>query len=165
MGRKLNQKDHNASIYFRLRDEDNWLILDRLMALPEYEKNRAKLLNDALTIGLPILLTDKTSKEIMLADEPKYEEQPLQERTIQGYGNALDPRIDEVIRLLSEIVMNTTLDKFMLSGLFNAKIQELENRQQLASKLSKGLLNNTPDCLYGTEIEMLKDMNKDEEDE
>ena len=101
----------------------------------------------------------------MLADEPKYEEQPLQERTIQGYGNALDPRIDEVIRLLSEIVMNTTLDKFMLSGLFNAKIQELENRQQLASRLSKGLLNNTPDCLYNTEIDMLKDMNRDEEDE
>ena len=70
MGRKLNRKDHNASIYFRLRDEDNWQLIDSLMTFPEYEKNRAKLINDALTIGLPLLLSQKTNKTITLADEP-----------------------------------------------------------------------------------------------
>ena len=83
---------------------------------------------------LPLLLEEKTHKQITLADEPKDEEQPREERTIQRYENALDPRIDEVIRLLSEIVMNTTLDKFMLSGLFNAKIQELENTPKFAKR-------------------------------
>ena len=165
MGRKLNRKDHNASIYFRLRDEDNWQLIDSLMTFPEYEKNRAKLINDALTIGLPLLLSQKTNKTITLADEPETVEQPQRETVAQGYGNALDPRIDEVIRLLSEIVMNTTLNKLMASGVFNSMIQLLEDRPKLASRLSKGLLNNTPDCLYDTEIDMLKDMNKDEEDE
>ena len=92
-------------------------------------------------------------------------EQQQRETVAQGYGNALDPRIDEVIRLLSEIVMNTTLNKLMASGVFNSMIQLLEDKPKLASRLSKGLLNNTPDCLYDTEIDMLKDMNKDEEDE
>ena len=132
--------------------------------LPQYKSFNA-LINDALKYGLPLLLKEKTNKQITLADEPIEEKSPRQELVSQGYNNALDPRIDEVIRLLSEIVMNTTLDKLMLSGLYNAKIQELESKPKLANRLLRGLLNSTPDCLYDTEIDMLKEMNKDEEDE
>ena len=148
--------------FIRITDVDMLETIEAL--LPHYDSFNA-LANDALRYGLPLLLSEKMPKQITLADEPKYEERTQQETMPQCYENALDPRIDEVIRLLSEIVMNTTLDKLMLSGLFNAKIQELENTPKLASRLSRGLLNNTPDCLYNTVIDMLKDMNKDEEDE
>ena len=148
--------------FIRITDVDMLEIIEAL--LPHYDSFNA-LANDALRYGLPLLLSEKMPKQITLADEPEEEEQSRQEQSAQCYENAIDPRIDEVIRLLSEIVMNTTLEKLMVSGLFNAKIQELENTPKLASRLSRGLYNNTPDCLYNTEIDMLKDMNKDEEDE
>ena len=159
MGRKLNQKDHKASIYFRLRDEDNWLIMDRLMLFPEYEKNRAKLINDSLTIGLPLLLREKEDGKIMLEEEPSGGEKTS---VVMPESYEADNR--ELKRLLSEIVINTSLNKSMLSGLFNVKESEIAN-PTVRKKFSEGLLNNTPDCLFDTEIDMLKEIGKDEEDE
>ena len=159
MGRKLNQKDHKASIYFRLRDEDNWLIMDRLMLFPEYEKNRAKLINDSLTIGLPLLLREKENGKIMLEEEPSGGEKTS---VVMPESYEADNR--ELKSLLSEIVINTSLNKSMLSGLFNVKESEIAN-PTIRKKFSEGLLNNTPDCLFDTEIDMLKEMNKEEEDE
>lgn len=160
MGRKLNQKDHKASIYFRLRDEDNWLIMDKLMLFPEYEKNRAKLLNDALTIGLPQLLKEKVNlKKITLLKEPK-ESIAVSGSTIP---NSYESDNKEIRHLLSEIVINTSLNKSMLSGLFNLKENEIVN-STLKQRFSEGLFNNIPNCLFDTEIDMLKEVGKDEEE-
>ena len=74
MGRKINETDHKASIYFRLRDEDNWEMLDKLMTLPQYQKNRAKLINDALSLGLPTLIEMKFG-EVKYIDEPEVKEE------------------------------------------------------------------------------------------
>lgn len=160
MGRKLNQKDHKASIYFRLRDEDNWCIIDKLMCLSEYEKNRAKLLNDALTIGLPILLKEKVNvKKITLAKEPK------ESIAVRGSAipNSYESDNKEIRRLLSEIVINTSLNKSMLSGLFNLKENEIANFT-VKKRFSEGFFNNIPNCLFDAEIDMLKEVVKDEEE-
>ena len=54
----------------------------------------------------------------------------------------------------------------MLSGLFNAEVERLEdNSPMLSDRLSRGLLNHTPDCLDDLEIEMLKDMHKEDDND
>jgi len=156
MGRNIKEKDHNSAIFFRLRDEANWEIVDKLMTLPQYKKSRAKMLNDALTIGLPILLSEKCNQEITLADEPSDAALECRPRGIGAYENALDPRIDEVIRLLSEIIMNTELNRFMLYGLFNMKEDELPPKSPIVDRLKKGVYNHIPDCLFEKEIDLLK---------
>ena len=95
MGRKLKQQDHNASIYIRLRDEDNWQIIDRLMTLPQYQTNRAKLINDALSIGLPVLLEQRFGKVI-------YKEE--QEPTFVKTENPSDEKLAKAIEDMSEEV-------------------------------------------------------------
>ena len=77
MGRKLKQSEHNASIYFRLRDEENWQMIDRLMTLPHYANNRASVLNNALSYGLPKLIEDEFGEKTLNA-EPY--EQPMENR-------------------------------------------------------------------------------------
>ena len=156
MGRKLKQKDHKASIYFRLRGEDNWLTIDKLMTLPEYEKNRAKLINDALTIGLPILLEEKENVKITL------EEDSCGEPTDIAMPINYESDNRELKSLLSQIVINTSLNKSMLSGLYNLKESEIAN-SLVKKRFSDGLYNTTPDCLFDAEIDMLKEIGKDEE--
>ena len=158
MGRKLKQNDHKASIYFRLRDEDDWLILDKLMTLPEYERNRAKLLNDALSIGLPILLEEKYSGKVIL---PAVKEESATKSISRYQSQNTDNK--EIKGLLSEIVMNTSLNKAMLSALFNLKEKEISN-PTLAGRFKHGELNNIPDCLFDAQIDMLKEISKDEEE-
>ena len=162
MGRKINQTDHKASIYFRLRDEDNWDMLEQLMTIPIYQKNRAKLINDALSIGLPALIQMKFG-EVKYIDEPEikavYEEPPK-----ENISSSADSNQKEIISLLNEIVINTSLGKSMLCGLFNAKELEQKGIPVRADKFSRGQYNSTPDCLFDEEIDMLKDLSKKEED-
>ena len=151
----------NNRQFIRITDVDLLETIEKL--LPYYDSFNA-LANDALEHGLPLVLAEKTNKEITLGDEPEFgkEETDKPRRRVESQP---DPRIDEVIRLLSELIINSTLDKAMLSGLFNAKIKELEDKPILADRLSRGLLNDTPNCLYAAEIDMLKELNEDEEDE
>lgn len=163
MGRKLKQQDHNASIYIRLRDEDNWQIIDRLMMLPQYQTNRAKLINDALSIGLPVLLEQRFGKVIYKEEqEPTFvkTENPSDEKL----AKAIDPRMTEIVSLLTEIVINTSLGKTMLCGLYNAKEMELNGGGIYPEKFSRGQYNSTPDCLSEAEIDMLKEIYRSKED-
>lgn len=131
--------------------------------LPFYKSFNA-LINDALRFGLPLLVDEKVGKKVTLADEPKNEESSRLDELPRGYEKALDPRIGEVMRLLNEIIMYVNLDKAMTSALFNAKIEELRNRPELVNRFSRGLMNQTPDCLYASEINMLKELKELEED-
>ena len=162
MGRKINETDHKAAIFFRLRDEDNWEMLSKLMTLPQYQKNRAKLINDALSIGLPALIEMKFG-EVKYIDEPEIKTEP---ETVpkEIISSSADGSPKEIISLLNEIVINTSLGKSMLCGLFNVKELEQKGIPVRADKFSRGQYNNTPDCLFGEEIDMLKDLSKKEED-
>ena len=162
MGRKIHETDHKASIYFRLRDEDNWLMLDKLMTLPQYEKNRAKLINDALSLGLPALIEMKFG-EVLYPDEPEPMEEKMEDKSEENIAKAVDPSLKEIISLLNEIVINTSLGKSMLCGLFNAKELEVKGNVIRPDKFSRGQYNDTPDCLFDAEIDMLKDLSKKED--
>lgn len=159
MGRKLKQTDHNASIYFRLRDEDNWRMIDRLMTLPQYENNRASVLNKALSYGLPMLI-DAEFGEKTLNEEPY--EQPTEKAAERTTESDRDERIDLLIRLLQETVMNTGISKAVVCSLFNAKSAELNGKPLTAKMFDSGAMRDTPTCLTKYEVDRLNEM--DEED-
>ncbi len=159
MGRKLKQSAHNASIYFRLRDEENWQMIDRLMTLPHYANNRASLINNALTYGLPKLIEEEFGEKT-LEDEPY--EQPTEKSVVQVQEAIPNERIDQLIRLLQEIVMNTTISKSLICSLFNVKSAELRGKPTSAEKFDGGAMRDTPTCMTKYEIERLNEM--DEED-
>ena len=158
MGRKLKQTDHNASIYFRLRDEDNWRMIDRLMTLPQYENNRASVLNKALSYGLPMLI-DAEFGEKTLNEEPY--EQPTEKVTERTTESDRDERIDLLIRLLQETVMNTGISKAVVCSLFNAKSAELNGKPLTAKMFDSGAMRDTPTCLTKYEVERLNEMDDD----
>ncbi len=159
MGRKLKQSAHNASIYFRLRDEENWQMIDRLMTLPQYANNRASLINNALSYGLPKLIEDEFGEKT-LCDEPN--EQPTEKSVVQVQSEMSDERIDLMVRLLQEIVMNTGISKSLICSLFNVKSAELRGKPTSAEKFDSGAMRDTPTCMTKYEIERLNEM--DEED-
>lgn len=161
MGRKLKQHAHNASIYFQIFDEDIWLMIDKLMALPKYAKSRTSLLNNALAYGLPKLIEEEFG-EIKLCEEP--EEQPTEKSVVPIISeNITDRRIDEMIRLLQEIVMNSNINKSLLCSLFNEKTEELK-RTKLMDTFKNGGFRDTPDYLAKYEIDALNAID-DEGDE
>ena len=73
MGRKLKQNGHCPSIYFQLFDESKWEMIDRLMTLPKYSKSRTSLINNALDLGLPLLIEREFGevKAIILPQEER----------------------------------------------------------------------------------------------
>ena len=162
MGRKIQETDHNAAIFFRLRDEDNWALLDKLMTLPQYKKSRAKLINDALSLGLPALVEMKFG-EVLYHDEPEPIEEKREDKSEENIAKAVDPSLKEIVSLLNEIVINTSLGKSMLCGLYNAKELEVKGNVVRSDKFSRGQYNDTPDCLFDAEIDMLKDLSKKED--
>lgn len=159
MGRKLKQSAHNASIYFRLRDEENWQMIDRLMTLPHYANNRASLINNALTYGLPKLIEDEFGEKTLCDDSC---EQPTEKSVVQVQSAIPDERIDLMVRLLQEIVMNTGISKSLICSLFNVKSAELRGKPTSAEKFDSGAMRDTPTCMTKYEIERLNEM--DEED-
>lgn len=160
MGRKLKQHEHNASIYFQIFDDDIWQMIDRLMELPKYAKSRTSLLNNALAYGLPKLIEDEFGEKT-LYDEPY--EQRAEKPAVQIITESVrDERIDEMIRLLQEVVMNTTISKSLVCSLFNAKSAELNGKPLSAKKFDSGAMRDTPTCMTKYEIDRLNEM--DEED-
>lgn len=159
MGRKLKQHAHNASIYFQIFDEDIWLMIDRLMTLPKYAKSRTSLINNALAYGLPKLIEDEFGEKT-LCDEPN--DQPTEKSVVQVQSEVSDERIDLMVRLLQEIVMNTGISKSLICSLFNVKSAELRGKPTSAEKFDSGAMRDTPTCMTKYEIERLNEM--DEED-
>ena len=76
--------------------------------------------------------------------------------------NDHDEHIAEVVRLLQEIIMNTTISKSLVCSLFNAKSAELKGKPPSAIKFDSGAMRDTPTYMTKYEIDRLNEM--DEED-
>ena len=149
MGRKLKQTDHSARIYFRLCDEDLWH--------PKYMKSRTSLINNALAYGLPILIDEEFGQK-KIYDEP--DEQPTAKSVVPTVSESVsDKRIDQIIVLLQEIVLNTNIDKSLICSLFNIKAEELKGTK-VSDKFKRGGFRDTPEYLIKYEIEALNAMDE-----
>lgn len=133
-------------------------MLEQIAELLPFYKSFNMLANDALRLGLPLLLKEKTDKEIALGSESAVlqEVMPVQVQTVS------DERIEEMIRLLSECAVNATITKFVACSLFNGKCRELNGESLQAKQLEGGELRATPAYMEDYELEMLQSIEEDE---
>ncbi len=127
--------------------------LELIAKLLPYYKSFNRLVNDALQYGLPMLLKNKLGDHVRLEEEQR--PQTIEVKTVP------DERIAEMVTLLQEIVMNTTISKSIVCSLFNAKSVELKGKPLSVEKFDSGAMRDTPTCLTKYEVDMLNAMDDD----
>ncbi len=139
--------DRNTRKFITIRDEIKWAQIDRLMTLPRYEKTFNRVINDALDYGLPELIKAEFG-EIEPPDNQACDSGQTRRNDREFYG--------EVIRLLGEIIINATINKSILSSLFEARRLELDGKAASGKAFASGGFQETPDYLEGYELSALK---------
>lgn len=140
----------NTRQYISVTDCDMLEIIEKLLP---YYKSFNRLVNDALQYGLPMLLESKLGDHVRLEEEQR--PQQIEVKTVP------DERIAEMVTLLQEIVMNTTISKAVVCSLFNAKSTELKGKPLPIEKFDNGAMRDTPTCLTKYEVDMLNAMDDD----
>ncbi len=149
MGRKCLEKNKRGSRYVRLLNDDNWLIVERLEKLPKYKNSFNKIANDALDYGLPLLLKAEFGEEVELENQaPNFVPASNPRVVVETID---DRQIEEIIRLLEELVLNSNITKSVVSSLLNSKIDSLYGKNVRADKLEDGAYRETP--LYLSDYE------------
>ena len=128
-------------------------MLEMIEKLLPYYKSFNRLVNDALQYGLPLLLDSNQDNTVRLEEEQR--PQPIEVKTVS------DESMVEMVKLLQEIVMNTTISKSIVCSLFNAKSAELKDKPIPAEKFDSGAMRDTPTCLIKYEVDMLNAMDDD----
>lgn len=111
-----------------------------------------KIINDALFYGLPVLL-DKVVGGMVTEEERNSLMQPRTSGSTQEKFYAV------LTKLLSETVLNITINKSILSSLYNF-ISEISQDEEIVKKLNSGLLADTPEYLEQFEAEGIKNLRK-----
>lgn len=140
--------DKRARRYIRILDESSWNLIDEISTLEQYKKSFNKVINEALFLGLP-LLHEKLFGTVRLDENVK------PQVTDSGSATELDC-YEEIIRLLKELILNVTINKSILSSLFNVKDLELNGAKIPVKNFSKGAYANTPEYMEEFEINGLR---------
>lgn len=134
--------------YIRITDLNLWDMVDKLMTLEEYSNSFNKVINHALFIGLPLLVQNHFGIE-------------EQEDQIESTDSTFkEDYVEQIIRLLKEIVLNETINKSILCSLFNLKTQDESLGLKTKERLEKGGFRDTPEYLSIYELKGLKDLRK-----
>lgn len=153
----MDEKKEKIGIqkHIRITDSDITEQIERVMEHPDY-KSFSKVVNDALFYGLPILC-EKLFGEVTLSEETA---PPSQRQTAESLD---DKSFNVLVKLLKEVVLNVTINKSILSSLFN-NTERMNKAFGLGKDLNelyeKGLMSDTPDYLYEYELEGLKKMRR-----
>ena len=127
-----------------------------IMENPNY-KSFSKVINDALFYGLPVL-RQKLYGEVTIDSQQSASPRP------QINGSRLDDELfNTIVKLLKETVLNVTINKSILSSLFNNT--ECMNKafglgKDMNELYEKGLMSDTPGYLYEYELEWLKKLRR-----
>ena len=143
----------NTRQYISVNEVDMLRIIEQLLP---YYKSFNQLANDALRLGLPLLLESKFDTTIRLEEEYN-EPRPQEIMTVP------DERIELMIRLMQEIVMNTTISKSLICSLFNAKNKELQEQVVSPRNFECGYMRDTPNFMMKYEVDMLNAMDDDDD--
>ena len=111
-----------------------------------------KIINDALFYGLPILL-DNVGGGMVTEEEKENLVAPRKS------GSTDEEFYATLTRLLRETVLNVTINKSILSSLFNF-ISEKHSDEEIIKKLNSGLFADTPEYLEKFEAEGIKNLRK-----
>ncbi len=112
-----------------------------------------KIIKDALFYGLPVL-RDKVVGGTVTEEERNSLIQPRTSGSTQEEFYAV------LTRLLSETVLNITINKSILSSLFNFISEKYSGEQGIIQKFNNGLLADTPEYLEKFEAEGIKNLRK-----
>ena len=144
--------DNRCRRYIRITDEGSWSMIDEISAHDGYNSFN-KIINDALFYGLPIL-RDKVVGGMVTEEE---RENLVAQRKS---GSTQEEFYVVLTRLLSETVLNITINKSILSSLFNFISDKYSGEQGTIQKFNNGQLADTPEYLEQFEAEGIKNLRK-----
>lgn len=160
MGRTSTTTDRRARRYIRISDELKWEYVDRIMQRGEYKKSFNKVINDALDYGLPELLKvsyGEIEDDGLPSDESKGHSQSAMTQQVIGELNT--KILEEIVDLLEELLLNSSLSKSMISSLFNERAKNLYGYSVRPELFESGDMRDTPDYLAEHERMVLKRIN------
>ena len=138
--------------HIRIADSEMNAQIERLMEQPGYESAN-KVINDALYYGLPIL-AEKVCGDAVTQEERAALTMP------RKIGSREEKFYAVVVQLLREAVLNVTINKSILSSLFNEKSEELAKDRDRANRFDSGLMSDTPEYLERYEAEGIKKLRR-----
>lgn len=149
----MKEKHQKIGVQRHIRIADSEMIeqIERLTKFPGYESAN-KVINEALFYGMPILYEKLTGG--MVTEEEK--ENLVAPRKS---GSTDEEFYATLTRLLRETVLNVTINKSILSSLFNF-ISEKHSDEEIIKKLNSGLFADTPEYLEQFEAEGIKKLRK-----
>ena len=153
--------DRNTRKFISIPDMEKWELIDKIATLPQYQKSFNKIINNALDYGLPLLVKAefgeiKADGDYIPAEPPVQETYP---KEIDMYYR-LDELLEEMVGLLQEVVVNTTINKSLLCSLFNLKTHEYNAANLLVRSFKSGDMRDIPDYLESYEKRAIKEINQ-----
>lgn len=124
--------------------------INELMSTPQYG-NFNKVINDALFYGLPVLYEKVFGNGLSDVE--------FTESKKQASGGTDEEFNAVVIRLLREVVLNATINKSILSSLFNERSYAIEGTKR-KSNFDSGIMSDTPEYLARYEIEGIRSLRR-----
>ena len=149
---ETEKEDKRQRRYIRIRDSDMWKKIDKLMTIPKYSKSFNKIANDALYYGLDELI--RRNFESVEARESRTG-QIQHMRRADGTNEAY---FWEIVKLLKEVLLNETVNKSLLSSLFNTWVPEMSGKDISREKFKQGRYAETPDYLSAFEMSSLREL-------
>lgn len=141
--------DKSTDKHIRITDITLKEQIDKVMEHKDY-KSFSKVINDALSEGLPILLGRLYGKVKIENIEPQIQSTPEQIRYTE--------LLNEIVKQLRLIKMHTTMNQRMLSSIFNAMDDEFKGKTVSGENFHNGYLRDTPHFLERYEITTLKEI-------
>ena len=138
--------------HIRIADSEMNAQIERLMEQPGYESAN-KVINDALYYGLPILA------EIVCGDAVTQEERAALKAPRKS-GSKEEEFYALAVRLLRESVLNATINKSILSSLYNLMNDMLDPKSETTKQFESGLMSDTPAYLERYETEGIKKLRR-----
>ncbi|MCM1224134.1 MAG: hypothetical protein NC548_57745 [Lachnospiraceae bacterium] len=140
--------DKNMRKFITIRDEEKWKQIEKLMSLPQYRNTFNKVINDALDYGLPLLIK---------AEFGELEEEETEQTHLPAHGKD-EEFYGQVVRLMKEMIMNSVINKAILSSLFEAKLMELKREPVSATAFERGCFQDLPKFAEVYELRTLKSL-------
>ena len=141
-GRGIRQGNTNEEVkiftYVTKRTLDSYcyqILENKQRFISQIEKSFNKVINDALYFGLDELMRHLFEPEETVETE---QERVLERKLIRRADGLNETYFMETAKLLQELIVNVTINKSMLSALFNAKARELNRKSVSGEKFTDG---------------------------
>lgn len=150
----MKEKHQKIGVQRHIRIADSEMIgqIERITKFSGYESAN-KVINEALFYGMPILY-EKLTGGMVTEEERENLVAPKES------GSPDEEFYATLTRLLKETVLNVTINKSILSSLFNFISEKYSGEQGIIQKFNNGLLADTPEYLEKFEAEGIKNLRK-----